>query len=151
MTGAIKWQPYLWAEPRLVAPGELEQLEKQLGVSFPESYKQLVSRYQGMAPEPSLFNVEGGKNIFCALLTVSTFEEHESYSMLSTYELLKPCLPVDIYPFATTGGTGYICFDYRNAASQPTVVFVTMAATVHPIAASFEEFLEGLHEDTAKT
>lgn len=141
----IQWEPYLWDEPRPMEPHELEQLEHQWSVRLPADYKELVARYQGMAPEPSVFEVGRGDDAICVLLTINTGEEKESYSVHTAESLLRAHLPAGIHPFAKTIGSEYLCFDYRNAPDCPRVVLVTVEMTVHPIADSFSEFLGKLH------
>ncbi len=43
-------------------------------------------------------------------------------------------------------GGEYLCFDYRGSPEQPGIVLVTVEMDIYPIANSFREFLDGLHE-----
>ncbi len=142
----IQWVNYLWDEPHPASSHEIEQLEAQWRVRLPDEYKSVVATHQGMSPEPGVFNVGRGTNVFNVLLTVSQTEEREEYSAMSTSEILKPHLPNGIYPFAGTPGGEYVCFDYRNSPEKPRVVFVTVEADIHPLAESFSEFLDQLHD-----
>lgn len=60
--------------------------------------------------------------------------------------MLKPHVPTGIFPFADTPGGQHICFDYRNTPAQPTIVLVTVEMDIYPIANSFSEFLEMMHD-----
>jgi len=144
---AVRWKPYLWKEPRPVEPGELEKLESGWGVRLPEDYKRVVSLHQGMTPEPSGFKVGRGDNAFSVLLTVSSYEGKEGYSLLKAYQSICQYAPPGIYPFGSTPGGEDLCFDYRQSLGQPRIVLVSVDASIHSVANSFREFLEGLFED----
>ncbi|WP_157758698.1 SMI1/KNR4 family protein [Cystobacter fuscus] len=53
----------------------------------------------------------------------------------------------DIFPFARTPGGEDLCFDYRGSPEQPRVVLVSVEGSVHPVANSFQEFMDGLYDD----
>jgi hypothetical protein len=142
----VRWLPYVWKQPRPAAPHEIEQLEQLWGVKLPEQYKQLVSERQGMTPEPSVFKVGQGRDVFCTLLTLSVDEDKEYYSVSKSYEVLKPHMPAGLYPFGQTSGGEHLCFDYRDSPPQPRVVLLTVEMNALPVASSFAEFLEGLYE-----
>ncbi|AKJ02779.1 Hypothetical protein AA314_04405 [Archangium gephyra] len=59
---------------------------------------------------------------------------------------MKPHTPLGVYPFALTGSGEYICFDYRDTPSQPGIVLITVEMDIYPVANSFSEFLEKLHD-----
>lgn len=142
----LQWKPYVWDDLHPASAQELAQLEQRLGVSLPESYKEVVARYQGMTPEPAVFNVGRGTSVFNVLLTVVEDAKRRVYSVMRSYEIVKPYVPEGIYPFASTPGGEYLCFDYRGSPSQPKVVYVTVEMFVYPVANSFTELLAGLHD-----
>jgi hypothetical protein len=113
----IQWQPYLWDEPHPVESQVLDQLEQQWKVKLPEHYRELVSVYQGMGPEPCAFDVGTGNDAFSVLLIASA--EKESYSIIKAHHLLQPHVPAGILPFALTPGGEYLCFDYRAQQQNP--------------------------------
>ena len=143
---AIRWKPYLRDESHPIEASRLHPVEQAWGVRLPETYKQLVCRHQGMAPEPCVFNVGGAQDVFNDLLTITPIEERESYSVIRVYEALKPHLPTGLFPFGRTPGGEYLCFDFRNAPDTPKVVLVTAEVSILPVANSLQEFLEGLHD-----
>lgn len=141
----IRWEPYVWEEPHPVEPIKIEQLEQEWGVRLPLEYKKLVALYQGMAPEPSVFDAGKLRDVFCVLLTIIVDEEKESYSVVRAYDILKPHIPAGIYPFGKTSGGEYLCFDYRTPPDHPKVVLVTVEAFIRSVADSFTEFMDRLH------
>ena len=146
MTKEIRWKPYVWDAPRPATPHEITLLEQQWGVKFPEEYKKLISTRQGMTPHPCIFDSGKIKDVMGVLLTLVTDPDKKSYAIRDSYSLLKPYIPSGIYPFAMTPGSEHLCFDYRDSPEQPKVVFVTVETNLYPIADSFLEFLNQLHD-----
>lgn len=142
----LQWKPYVWDDIRSATVQELAQLEQKLGVSLPETYKEVVARHQGMTPEPAVFNVGRGTSVFNVLLTVVEDAKRRVYSVMSAYEVVKPYVPEGLYPFASTPGGEYLCFDYRASPDQPKVVLVTVEMFIYPVANSFTEFMANLHD-----
>jgi cell wall assembly regulator SMI1 len=128
----------------------VEALERELGIQLPEDYKKIAMAHQGMAPVPEVVDVGSGNTVVCELLTITNDPEFSAYSMARVYGHLKSYLPAGIYPFASTGAGDFICFDYRNSAVAPKVVFYFTEeagqSAFHPIADSFTEFLARLHD-----
>lgn len=141
----IQWEPYLWSEPHPVDSQVLDQLEHRWKVKLPELYRELVSAYQGMGPEPCAFDVGTGNDAFSVLLIVSADIEKEAYSVNKAHRVLEPHVSAGIFPFALTPGGEYLCFDYRGSPSQPSVVLVTAGMSIHPVADNFTSFMNGLY------
>ncbi|HVG63290.1 MAG TPA: SMI1/KNR4 family protein [Hyalangium sp.] len=142
----VHWEPYLNIELQPVNPDDLAQLEQEWGVKLPETYKALVTAYQGMTPEPCVMNVGRGTSVFNVLLTIKSHPEQEGYSVRRIHEVLKPYVPAGIFPFGETPGGESICFDYRNGSLEPKIVLVTVEAFIYPIADSLTDLLNQLHE-----
>jgi hypothetical protein len=143
----VRWEDYVWREPRPVEPTALAKLEADWDVELPKEYKQLAPLYHGMAPTPDVFDMGAGNNAFTCLLTLTSGEHEWVYSIAAAYKLLLQYVPSGIFPFGTTPGGAYLCFDYREAPpAQPSIVLVTTEMDIYPVAPSFREFLEGLHE-----
>jgi hypothetical protein len=143
----IRWENYVWKEPRPLASSEVERLEASWQVTLPDAFKRVVAAHQGMAPEPCVFKVGRGANVFSVLLTVTRDAERASYSIQDSYDLIRSHVPSGIYPFGKTPGGEYLCFDYRGSASPPRVVLVTVDMAVLPVANSFQELLDGLQDE----
>jgi hypothetical protein len=143
----VRWVNYVWKDPRPVASSEIEQLEALWGVELPDEYKRLIVSHQGMTPEPCVFKVGRGANVFSVLLTVTRDAERASYSIQDSYDLIRSHAPSGLYPFGKTPGGEYLCFDSRGSVNQPRIVLVTVEMSVYPVANSFQELLDGLHDD----
>jgi len=146
----VTWEKYVWDSPRPAALHEVEALEKEWGITFPDDYKSIVMRYQGMTPIPYVLDIGSRDNVICELLTVSVDEQRRSAAMSHVYQRIKHLVPAGIYPLAGTGTGDYVCFDYRASAIAPKVVFYFTDAlgeeALHPVASSFTDFLSKLHE-----
>lgn len=117
------------------------------GVELPDEYKRVVAAHQGMTPEPCVFEVGRGAHVFSVLLSVSRDPDRASYSIQGAYNLIRAHVPSGIHPFGKTPGGDYLCFDYRDSVHTPQIVLVTVEMTLHPVANSFQELLEGLYDD----
>jgi len=142
----VSWQPYLWDEPRPAPPEALEALERQWQLRFPAEYKRLMSSCQGMTPQPAGFNVGRAETSLGVLLTLTEHERWPEYSILRTYESTRHYVPSRVYPFAQTPAGELVCFDYRVAAEQPSIIFITVEGDIHLVAGSFTDFLSKLHD-----
>jgi len=143
----IRWEDYVWRQTPPAAPAELDRLEEEWGVRLPDEYKRLVSTHQGMSPEPATFRVGRVVHVFNTLLAITRDQESEGYSVQHYQEVLRPLIPAGIHPFGDTPGGEYLCFDYRDSPDHPRIVLVSVEAHVHPVANSFEEFMDGLYDD----
>lgn len=103
-----------------------------------------------MSPRPNVFDIGTSDNALAALLIISPDEHQRAYSITDAYVQTKPHVPGSIYPFAVTGTGDYVCFDYRESASVPRVVFYFAEESgddaIYNVASNFTEFLNGLHE-----
>jgi cell wall assembly regulator SMI1 len=144
---AFQWIPYIWDEAHPATHQEIEQLQHRLGVTFPKAYKETVAQYQGMTPHPAVFNVgRKSSNVMSVLLTIVEDEKWPTYSVMHSYEVMKPHVPTGICPFGETPGGEHLCFDYRASPDEPSIVLVTVEMDIYPVADSFNAFLAGLHD-----
>ena len=142
----VRWAPYVKGV-RPVEPLEVEKLERAWGVQLPEEYKRIACAHHGMTPRPNVFDFGSGENAFNNLLTFVSEQDEEPYSSIHrAYRLMHPHVPAGIFPFGRTPFGEYLCFDYRNSPEEPEVVLVSTEMEIYPVAHSFREFLEGLHE-----
>jgi hypothetical protein len=125
---------------------EIERLETTWGVELPEEYRLIAPLYHGMTPEPNVFDIGDGANVLSTLLTLTTGKHEKAYSIATAFEIMQPHVPRGVFSFGMTPGGEYLCFDYRDAPRQPRIVLVTVEMEIYPVANSFREFLEGLHE-----
>lgn len=147
---SIRWKNYLWQEPRPVTPEDIVRLEQAWGIVLPETYKQVISMHQGMIPIPSTFRVGRGSDSVGPLLTLRPEPPWgDTYLALAIHEQFRSFLPEGVYPFATTPGGEYLCFDYRGTTGEPRIVLMTVEADLLPVAEDFTGFLRSLYDSEA--
>lgn len=96
----------------------IESVERKLGVTFPDSYKQYVSNNNGGHIEGTYVDESGIKEMISFRFLV--FKEQ----ILEQADILKDCIPKNIIPFATDAGGNYYCFDYKEDLNKPKIVFL---------------------------
>lgn len=99
----------------------IKGIQKKLGIAFPEDYIQCAIRNHGGSPRPKVYDFSGRKEaVFGSLLS---FDEHEPTFILDVYDAIGKRLPDKVIPFADDPFGNYLCFDFRDKESNPTVVF----------------------------
>jgi hypothetical protein len=142
----------------------IARIEKTWNIKLPESYKEVISDSNAGVPEPNAFDTDQCKGKQFAELMNCNLDDEDS--IIKEHQLISEHLPALVLPFAADAGGNYICFDYRNASSEPSVVFwnheerfeiedneiVTTStetkSELHPIekvAESFEAFLKKIY------
>ena len=123
----------------------INNVEKTIGLEFPSDYKECVKINQGGSPTLYLFEVNGVERVFGSLLKINN--PNSSTDILNVYESYKDTLPKGVVPFGNDPAGNFICFDYKNNALQPIVVFWD-----HENAAEKEMLMEkeGLTEEQAE-
>jgi hypothetical protein len=131
-------------------PGRLEAVERALGVSFPDDYRECIRACHGGHPRENVFWFDDpviGRMGSCLGVLLS-FTEGDSENILETYNALRPHLPAHTIPFADDGGGDFMCFSYQAGESDPTVVYWPHGeAGVIPLADTFSEFIDMLKDE----
>lgn len=142
----IKW---IGLKEKEITDEHVQQVEKYLGIKFPNDFINCIKKYDGGYPLPHTFNIQGqGADVFNKLLT---FDLESKHSILQVYEDVKDRLINKIYPFARDPFGNLLCFDYRNDPQSPTVVFwdheeEEVEEAIFPVCSSFTELLDSLYE-----
>ena len=151
-----------WFDPAVSLSMILES-EKKIGYKFPESYIDIVSKYDALTPIEDTFkfiNIYGNRDErdvnFCSYNTQSERANILNEQYISEAEHFGT---PNLVTFAICGNGDYICFDYRHnpITDNPKVVLVyhddfvdyedgRSHMVINHIADSFEEFMDMLHE-----
>lgn len=99
----------------------LQQIENTWNIELPQSFKQIVYKSNAGVPEPNAFDTDQSKGKQFAELLNCNLEDEDN--ILQEYELISDKLPSLVFPFAADAGGNYVCFDYRQKKSEPSVVF----------------------------
>lgn len=140
---------------------EISSFEKMTGYVLPESYKQIVLKYNGACPEnkdtfkyfSQLFNEEVESDIGMFL----PFGEIEGVTetMELKYRFKPDGFVNDIIIFSALANGDALCFDYRHksVSKEPSIVVWHHEGSVEEdneislVANGFEQFLEMLYEE----
>jgi len=147
----IEWDNYLWNKECVASEKEVQQTEFELKVKLPSDFLLVACKNQGKSPEPSVFNVGKGDDVFNNLLHFKTEGPHKEYGILATKKSLANFLSNDLIPIAGTPGGNYICFQYSEKC-EPCVVHVnhefniTDPRCVTKLSNNFTDFLNGLSD-----
>ena len=106
---------------KLLNENSIPEVEKQLGVVFPEEFKTLVIEYNHGSAFPDTFDTEHltGK-MFGELLN---FNLNGKNDIIENYSWIADKLPKGVYPFSVDPSGNYLCFDYRKDTDNPSIVF----------------------------
>lgn len=139
----------------LLAPGvsknRIIEVENELGIFFPNKYKQLISVYNGGPPIYRCFNYFDNykKELIIGSIDMLPLIDRED-NVVETLIDPPEFFPKGLVPFADDGGGDLTCFDYRNCKENPPIVFWVCGDNegedVHFVANTFEEFINILHE-----
>ena len=140
----IQWK---WAELP-VDEIHLTDIQKELCISFPNDFLELVKKSNGGYPSAKYFDLPSRKDaVLNKLLSVS--EGGDDPSLMETYKNVCKRLPPKIIPFASDPFGNLICFDYRE--SPPSVCFWEheiasrdVNASIFPVSKDFHQFLSEL-------
>jgi hypothetical protein len=140
----VTWTDHEMRNPRPATAAEVRATQMVLGVRLPSDFIAVAAQHQGRTPNPSIFRLEDGtESIFNNLLHFGGASP--SWSITVAWENL----PAGIIPFAADPGGSYLCFDYRESADHPPVVFWAHDApnaSTQRVAASFTDLLAILHD-----
>ena len=145
---AVTWSDYTLPHPRAACDEAILAAERELGVRLPGDFVAVARVHQGRTPSPAAFTLADGSNSI--LNDLLHFEPAVSLGNLcQTWRQVRELLPAGVIPFAGDPFGNLLCFDYRASASAPPVLFWAHdepGAALQPVAASFTELLERLHD-----
>jgi hypothetical protein len=148
----VDWEEYL--NIPTASDDDIQRIEKQIGIEFPEEFKHLLKTAQGKAPIPE--TVQSGevkKVVFGPIF-------HVLEGVKPTYSLERVKKHWDDYypgllPIASSGGSGcFFAYDFRKKQENPSIVFVDAEADPEDeddegilfVANNLEELLSNLKE-----
>jgi SMI1 / KNR4 family (SUKH-1) len=116
-----EWREYL--NIPTASDEDIRQMESQLGIPFPEEFKQVLKLAQGKASIPSLIESEEVcKVVFGSIFHVLP-EVRPSYSIKSMKDIWDEYYPY-LLPIADSGGGCFFAYDLRKGIENPPVVFI---------------------------
>ena len=131
----------------------IEQTEKELGVIFPNSFKEIVRKHDGGRPnKPDFVCDYNGKPLIGSACQLGYMNPERIKSVSDMASITGTIIPAGVFPFAEDGGGNCVCFDYRNNPIDPEIVYYYYyfyyddpnSTNVFFVAKNFDEFLEKL-------
>lgn len=130
-------------------------LENSQQIKLPADYRKFLLEYNGGRPVPDSFYFKGktrGSSVDWFLGT----DESESNSFTAYLKIYKNRIPRNFFPIASDPGDNLICISVRGS-DQGSIYFwdyegetesngASDYSNIIPIADSFEEFLNNLHQ-----
>jgi hypothetical protein len=121
----IFWEEYL--DIPAATNEDIQRVEMQTKLRFPEEFKEVLSSAQGKIPVPNSIESEDVcKVIFGPILHVLP-EEKPSYSVKEMKEFWNKYYP-NLLPIADSGDGCIFAYDFSNEGENPPVVFVNAEA-----------------------
>lgn len=118
----------------------IKEFETKHQIQFPNSYVEVVKKYNNGRPRPNVFDTE--KNEERVAKSLLSFDTGHKENMWETYKALYKQLPSDVFPFMIDQFGDYICFFYDPLLDEPSIVFWNLEnQQIEKIAPSFEKFL----------
>ncbi|MFD2671741.1 SMI1/KNR4 family protein [Marinicrinis sediminis] len=152
-----------WAYGDKITTAQIEHVEQHFKVKFPKSYVDIVLEHD--ESNPKLQNEAGdwmdgvvdtppiGPSGVCFISFKVQNNGYRTFlPMISDYESVQNWRDNlgFVIPFAENGGGDVFLFDYRENMEEPGVLFLDHEdpeRILHPIAGSFDEFLDLLYPD----
>ena len=121
-----------------VSIGEINEIENSLGISLPQSYKELMSQYNGGYPEKEYFR--GQSILFLSFKYGGEVQIERTISMLTDF------FPQGFFPFCEYQ-SGYACISL-NEDDYGKIFAIEETGDIELLCDSFDEFLEELSDDS---
>lgn len=139
-------------------PATIEAFERKVGRKFPDSYLEIVKKYDGATVNADCYkfisNSSGNEEVYSVGIFHAFGEIDEiSETMQWNYENRPEWFPEDLVSFSRDGGSNRLCFDYRkdqNSTDPQVVVWQFHAESgkdVSFVAENFSAFLSIIFED----
>jgi hypothetical protein len=147
----MQWKNNVWrnCDPS-IQMARIAQVERELGVTFPEDYKDCVQRCSGGSPAKDEFAFDDPDVGFmggCVGILLSLAPDHDD-SIVETYKLLAPFLPVGAIPISDDGGGDFVCLDYSKGGSPTIGYWHHGFPSLVPLAPTFSDFLDMLYDES---
>jgi cell wall assembly regulator SMI1 len=147
----MEWKNMIWEDCDPPIPlARVAQVERELGVAFPNDYRECVQHCSGGCPVRGLFAFDDpdiGLTGSCVGILLSFVPNHDE-GIVKTYKLLAPFLPQGAIPISDDGGGDFVCLDYSKGGA-PTIGYWHHGETrLVPLAKTFSDFLNMLHHES---
>lgn len=149
----IAWEDYLGLPPATVV--QVEKVERQLGIRFPEDFRRVLIAHQGQNPVPASLSTERlhPVNLGPVYHVLDTPNDFATYAILNAANTWRPHYP-GVVPVIDSGGGNCVAYDFTT--KEPTLVFIHHEAdpsdpeALIPVARSFADLLNQLRPEKSR-
>ncbi len=138
-------------------PIAIQEVQKQLGVQFPNLLLECIKNNNGGRPARTDFILQHGKKKESGLAAFLSFDlKDKDVNIVAYYEDPPEYFPEGLIAFGSTGGSSMICFDYRNGKDNlnPPIVYwdsgIEENQGISYLADNFDDFMDMLYEPEDK-
>ncbi len=142
-----------WFEtPVTSSEEEVSKIETQLGVNFPDDYRQFLMVNGGGSPVETDFVIDEPRGPFDASVGIFLHAGSGEYGIAPTLKNLESRRVSGLVPVAESGGGDFVCLDYREGLT-PSISYwhhgrYGLNDEVVAVSRTFAEFLNLLQEPT---
>jgi SMI1-KNR4 cell-wall len=112
-----------WFEdPTCCTEEQILSVENDLGVRFPNDYREFLLNGAGGSPLETDFKVDDSRGRGDVSIGVFLSPDDSDYGILPTMRIVAERSTVGLVPIAESGGGDFICLDYRRS-STPTISY----------------------------
>jgi cell wall assembly regulator SMI1 len=147
----IEWEEYL--EIPVASNEDIQRIENQLGIPFPEEFKQVLKLAQGKSSIPEVIESEELSEVTFGTIFHVLPEVEPAYSITQKKEIWDKYIP-NLLPIADSGDGCFFAYDMRKETENPPVVFINADAdpedeseSILFVASSLTELLSNLKDD----
>ncbi|MGH1485265.1 MAG: SMI1/KNR4 family protein [Cellvibrionaceae bacterium] len=156
MSQEIEWDSYY-------GTGNIDQItlfEKKVGLIFPDSYKNIVSKYNGAYPA-SKDSFEFYNKLLKEKMVIDSGMflpfgkvEKSNETMNIKWDHKPENFSEELLIFSALGNGDFLCFDYRKEpnSNRPSIVVFhqegnDLSESISPVSNNFDDFLDLLFEE----
>lgn len=116
---------------------EINNFEKQFQINLPDSYKNIILKYNGGYPVKRYFR--GGGIYFTPI-------KYGNDTLEDTIDILEGVLPKHFFPFAEYGSI-IICLSLEKGDNKNKIYYFYEDGEIEEVAESLDEFMDELSDD----
>jgi cell wall assembly regulator SMI1 len=142
---------------RPIDPSDVDALEKEMRVKFPEPYRAFLIAYHGGRPTPSNFFpvIHGRVTPMRIHFFLGIYDDLNSCDLRWNFNTLKGRIPNKVIPIASDEFGNRFCLDLRSRVTSPVLFWNHEEEAAGPkgaikvaVATSFDDWLRQLtHQD----
>ncbi len=131
-----------WKYPIHVTKNQIDEALKQLGVTLPDDYIEVVALNNSASPEPHCFKLENGEEKVMSYLL--SFDLSEKRNIVSVWNEMRNVLPVNVFPIADDPFGNFIAYQFDKVENPHLVYWNHELRKLSTITDTFTDLLKSL-------